>query len=101
MDKFPLVAIHEIEYLDGRTKKYATPGSVFFIDANSKNKLVGRSAAREPTDAEMALYEKQNGTASRKRATADDAVEPSQGDQGGRSKQGQRAGKGKREEAPV
>jgi hypothetical protein len=102
MAKVNMVAVNEVEYLDGRQKKYAQPGTIFPLDDTLVEKLEKRRAVRQPTPEELALYEKQNGLLSRRSTpkSGDDqksSEEPASTKQDGRAK-----GKSvKREEAPV
>ncbi|MFC3724400.1 hypothetical protein [Neoaquamicrobium sediminum] len=92
-----VVAVHEVEYLNGKKKDFAVPGSIFGIESDLAAKLEKRGAVREPTEAELALYEKQNKAPAKKAAakTADNGGDGDNGGNGGKGKGG------KREEAPV
>lgn len=98
-----VMAVNEVEYLDGRKKAYAKPGRIFPLDSSKVEKLIKMGAVREPTDSEMALYEKQNKTVARKAAKSDDSGDSGDsGDNGQDAKRGKTIrGKAKREEAPV
>lgn len=59
--KLFLAAIGEVHYLENGKKKIAEPDTLFVIDAATGEKLKDMKAARVPSEAEIALYEKQNG----------------------------------------
>jgi hypothetical protein len=66
-------AIHEIHYRENGVARIAVPGAVFSPAEVDEDMLVKAGAVREPTDAEVALYER---TASRKSAAETPAVTP-------------------------
>lgn len=52
------VAIHEIETVQNGKPKIVTPGTVFPIDSKNHADLKKLGALRDPSEAEVALYEK-------------------------------------------
>lgn len=60
MSKVQKVAVHEVEYREGRERLRAKPGSIFSIDEEHVARLEKLGAIRDANEAEIALYEKQN-----------------------------------------
>lgn len=94
MAKVKKVAVNEIEYLDGKVKKIAAPTAMFEVDEDVAKRLEKLNAVREPTEAEMALYEKQNRTSRAKAVTADTSDAGGDGDQTGSEDESQVGGTG-------
>jgi hypothetical protein len=56
-----MVAVHEINYLSAGKPKIAVPGSVFEPNPGDFDFLSRAGAIREPTESEIALYERVTG----------------------------------------
>lgn len=66
-----LIAVHEIEYVDQKgNKAIARPDHFFAIDDDNGTALKKIGAAREPTDAELALNALSAGKVSKPKADA-------------------------------
>lgn len=50
-----LIAVHEIEYRAGKGRQFAQPGHLFEVDHQTGMTLKKMGAARDPSEAELAL----------------------------------------------
>lgn len=96
MSKVKKIAVHEVEYSDGKKRKNAVPGSIFEIESEHVDRLEKLGAIREPSEAELALYEKQNKrTAPKAKSAEGEAGDDGEGDDGADRTKG-KGGKGGR-----